>query len=155
MLGVDPGIGGDLKVILLVTFVDWAKKKILWRTNEWTDIGHWTSDTVWTDRCVGRNSDVDMVNIIQPATQVPPYKGSGLLQILVAVFVHSEVVSLKTQVESSDSIQSDQFPFFAVQVTFLESWIWVSSIKKWTKVLEIIWSSCLNTFWFFYLYMLW
>ena len=62
-----------------------------------------------------------MVNIIQPATQVPPYKGSGLLQILVAVFVHSEVVSLKTQVESSDSIQSDQFPFFAVQVTFLES----------------------------------
>ena len=44
MLGVDPGIGGDLKVILLVTFVDGAKKNFCdERTNERiSDIGHLT-----------------------------------------------------------------------------------------------------------------
>ena len=37
MLGVDVwGSGGDPKLILLVTFVDWAKI-FLWHTNERTD----------------------------------------------------------------------------------------------------------------------
>ena len=43
------GSTGDPKVILLVTFVDWAKKIV---TNEWTPYGH---------RRGGRNSDVDLI----------------------------------------------------------------------------------------------
>ena len=43
------GSGGDPKVILLVTFVDWAKKIVT----------HERRTDRWTHRRDGRNSDVD------------------------------------------------------------------------------------------------
>ena len=44
------GVGSDPKVILFVTFVDWAKKKFV--TDGRKDI--------WTDRRDGKNSDLDV-----------------------------------------------------------------------------------------------
>ena len=48
--GLHCGSGDDPKVILLVTFVNWARKNC--------DAGR-------TDRHVGRNSDVDVVAILK------------------------------------------------------------------------------------------
>ncbi len=51
------GSGGDTKVILLVTFVDWAKKIVMdGRTNKQTN----ERTETWTDRLVGRNSDLEI-----------------------------------------------------------------------------------------------
>ena len=58
----------------------------------------------------------------------PPNWGSGLSQTLLDSFVQSDVLSLKVHVESSDSSQSDQSPFFGVQITSSVSWVWVFSI---------------------------
>ena len=68
MAGVDPGgSGGDPKVILLVTFVDWAKKNFVTDgpTNGLTD--------PWTDRLDGKNSDLDIycLEMAQNCLQLP------------------------------------------------------------------------------------
>ena len=53
-VGQPRGLGGDPKVILLVTFVDWGGggELFLRITDGWTDSG--------TDRLVGQNSDLDV-----------------------------------------------------------------------------------------------
>ena len=64
-------VGGDPKVILLVTFVDWAKK-IFCDERDVTDI--------WTDRLDCKNSNLDY-SIFK--IQVTPWDRHLLIEIII------------------------------------------------------------------------